>query len=290
MEHFIRNTSKNKELTIESVERAEEWLKTLGINFSNSRFGNAKKILNQINQQVIQPNLDNLWAMNELYELVQLCDSFSSSKEIEDAFIERITGGVNFLCNEKKSSARDLFFEAKAASRLKRGGCEIIKDKSHDIVFKKNAIIFGAECKRPSNDNKLINHIKYAYNRQLNKLSNRNEQGVIFIDLDRILYKKFSEQLLHSDSSLPFSDSDLLAKFRNDTDIKYKNLIQRKIPEIAHGVLMIIVHYSFPIIIQSEIGFRCLMFNHYCLISSSYSESVELISSGLRDSVGEGLF
>ncbi|MEX6202339.1 hypothetical protein AB6G29_09590 [Providencia hangzhouensis] len=173
---------------------------------------------------------------------------------------------------------------------MKRGGCNItFNDRSHDVVFKKDSIIFGVECKRPSNNSKLISHIEYAFNRQLNKLPNRKEQGIIFIDLGRILYKKFSEHLLNSGNSLPFSDPELLEQFRNDTDTKYKNLIQTKTPNIAHGVLMIVIHYSFPVVFQREQGTACLMFNHYCLMSSSDSPHLESISSGLRDSVGEGI-
>lgn len=288
MDQIMNHTHKYKTLTIESVDRTERWLKTLGINFSNSRFGESRRILSQITQGKTKPNLDTLWSLTELADLIQLCESFSSSKEIEDAFIKKITGGANFLCDEKKSTARDLFFETKTASRLKRSGCEIIRDNSHDVVFKKENIIFGVECKRPSNNKKLISLIDYAYNRQLNKLPNKRQQGIIFIDLGRILYKKFSE-VIKSDCELPWSTPEVLEQFRNETDIKYKKLIQNKVPEIAHGVLMMVFHYSFPVIFQQKHGVIISMLSHYCLMSSSTNPYLESISSGLRDSVGEWL-
>ncbi|QUG76346.1 hypothetical protein GKQ23_15640 [Erwinia sp. E602] len=123
----------------------------------------------------------------------------------------------------------------------------------------------------------------------MNKLPNRNEQGVIFIDLSRMLYTRFAEYLRLSESDLPFSNEVILQRFRDDFDTEIKNLIQKKAHKVASGVAMIVIHYRFPLLIDGDgDGGVCnyLTFNHFCMMFGNDSDKVKFLASSMRESVG----
>lgn len=292
MNEIIKNTSRNAAFSPELLHLVPNWLERLNINYKNTRFGKSISLYKKWLNGECEPNFDELWGISELMDLFELYNSFHETKELETLFIKEITKGTDFLFDEKKSRARDLFFEAKVASRFKRAGYKIIPDKSHDLVVSKGECIFQIECKRPRNRKSLIDNLEYAYKRQLNKLPDRKAQGMIFIDLSRILYDKFPPALSQRECKLPIATEESITEYRDDLDESNKRYIQKKAPEIAFGVKMIATNYRFPFLIESqeyEGHYKFSRFDHFTMMSSLPDRENENILSAFRGSVGKQL-
>ena len=227
--------------------------------------------------------------ITELLDLCEIYNSFSSSSEIEKFFITKMIKGADFLEDDNKNSARDFFFEVKVASRFKRAGFKVEIDGEHDIIAEKNTIYLGIECKRPRSE-KIIELVKYTYENQLNKLEDRSSQGIICLDISRVLYEEYIESIKEGVFSLPFTTPELLESYRNKTDTRFKDLLVEKCTEVLEGIRMFIIYYSLPLLLENKInegkGYF-LKFGHFSHMSRRKDEITKTISKALTDSVGK---
>lgn len=261
----------------------------MGIKYDVTRFGTTAKLYKKWLEGGPTPTFRELWGIAEFIDLIELYNSFHSSDEnIEDLF-HSIKAGSNTLEKSQNCSARDYAFELKIASRFKRAGFNVINDKSHDVVVEKDDIKLFLECKRPRKEETIIRLIRYAYDKQFKDIENRSEKAIICIDLSNVLYNVFTKSFEEKGSEEIITNWKVLEKYRDDTDRYFKKLLESKAPDIAHGVRMVILFYSFPVFVEEPVGsgiVRFVKFNHFTRITNHADEIDRIISKALVHSTG----
>lgn len=289
MTNKIKNITKNYSFDPKLLDKVGPWLSEMRIKYNSTRFGISTKVYKKWIKDRITPSFKELWGICELIDLMEFYNSFHSPNEDQRKIFHLIKSGSTTLEKSQKCSARDFSFELKVASRFKRAGFDIINDKSHDVVVTKGDVKLFIECKRPRNEKTLINLISYAYNNQLSDLTDKSEQGVICIDLSNIIYNDFMEYFKEKGAEDILSNQELLERYRNKTDLKFKNIIEAKTPEISQGINMVILSYTFPIFIESpdDSGvYHFSKFNHFARITTRSDENDQIISKAFMSSVG----
>ncbi|AMH16039.1 hypothetical protein AL515_20190 [Citrobacter sp. FDAARGOS_156] len=290
METTISNTTKQNAIEISDIEKVEKWLTEYGVNYNSTRFGKSSKVYKKWSSDGQIPSFQELWAITELLDFCELYNSFSNSSEIEKHFITKITKGADFLEDDNKNSARDFFFEAKVASRFKRAGFNVEINGEHDIISQNDIIRLGIECKRPRSEKKVIELVKYAFEKQLSKLEDRSSQGIICLDISRVLYGEYIEALNAGAFTLPFTSRELIQSYRDKTDTRFKDLLVDKCPEVIEGIRMFVIYYSLPMLLQNkkEKGkVLFLKFAHFSHMSRRKDEVTRTIAKSLTNSVGK---
>ncbi|HAT2746583.1 TPA: hypothetical protein I8372_004258 [Citrobacter farmeri] len=289
MEAPIKNTTKHHAFDINLIDEIGPWLEEMGIKYNATRFGASTKIYKKWFEGSHTPTFHELWGICELIDLMEFYNSFHSSDEDIKNLFHSIKAGSTTLEKSQNCSARDYAFELKIASRFKRAGFKIINDNSHDVVVEKGKIKLYCECKRPRKEETIIERIRYAYDNQFKDIENKSEQAVICIDLSNVLYNIFTKEFEKRGSEDILTDLETLAKYRDSTDRYFKHFLESKATEVAHGVRMVILYYSFPTFIEDPIESekaRFTKFNHFTRITNYVDETDSIISESLVNSAG----
>lgn len=262
--------------SLDELVEVEKWVNELGVNFSNSRFGNSKRIYEKWHKTNLVPSHEELWCLSELLDLVGLYRQFSPQL-IDKHFMSEIVSGSNFLADENKTRARDLQFELKIASRFKQAGFKVVDQNEHDVAVDIGDATLYVECKRFKNYEKMSERLKYAFENQLNKIEDRKEFGVVALDFSRVLYRQFIES-----NPQPVSNEKVLVEWRDSHDKMIKEMLETRHYEIISNIRMCIIFYSFPVIIEGK-GLKKL--NHFAIFSRNHSQ--DWIWERLNASVGK---
>ena len=277
----IDNTTEfTNNYSLDVLQDLEKWITEMGLNYRNSRFGVAKRLMEKWHKTLEVPSHEELWLLCELYDLIELYNHFSKEK-VDSQKIRNIISGCNLLSDESDTTARNYFFEYKVASRFKRSGFKIIDDPTHDVVVEINGKKLFIECKRFKNYKKMSERIKYAYEIQLAKLEDRSQNGAIFLDFSRIVYQRFI-----GETPQPWTNMDLLSKWRDSFDLEIKERLEKRHLNILNGVKMCAIHYRFPVLMERDGVNKLMNFNHFSTITSNKDDFTNTILESLTKSVG----
>ncbi|HCT5949313.1 TPA: hypothetical protein RRF25_000210 [Klebsiella pneumoniae] len=292
MNDSITNTTKYHTYMMDLLSKVGPWLDEIGIKYNATRFGSSTKIFKKWIDGKINPTFQEYWGICELLDIMEFYNSFNPPNDETKKLLHLIKAGSTTLEKSQNNSARDYAFELKIASRFKRAGFKIINDNSHDVVVQKDEIKLYIECKRPRREGTIIERIRYAYDVQLSDLEDKSEQGIICIDLSNVIYNDFVKKFEHDGCENISTNQETLEEYRDQTDKRFKKLIETQAPDIAHGVRMIILYYSFPVAIEKSPASNTaefVKFNHFAKISSHSDEIDLIISKALIDSTGKHL-
>ncbi|MEY0835832.1 hypothetical protein AB7238_06315 [Providencia alcalifaciens] len=286
----IKNVSKSYMFDDESLGAVASWLNEMNIKYNATRFGLSAKIYRKwVDEPSKIPTFRELWGIAELFDLVEFHKLFYSEGEGYLEKINLIKSGSATLEKSQENSARDYAFELKIASRFKRAGFSIINDNSHDVVVENDSTRLFIECKRPRKCETLIDLIRYAFDKQLADVTDKSEQGVICVDLSNIIYNEIIDTFKPNDDGIFFLTSQQLTKYRDDTDRFFRDMIYEQARDIATGVRMIILFYSFPVMVEvgnnTGIG-RFQKFNHFVRLSIHNDALDKRISESFMGSAG----
>lgn len=277
----VKNTTKSTSpLSLDVLQDLEKWITDMGVNFSNSRFGVAKRLMEKWHKTCEVPSHEELWSLCELQDLIELYNHLSQEK-FNSEEIRNIISGCNLLSDESDTTARNYFFEYKVASRFKRSGFKIIDDPAHDVVVEFGGKPLFIECKRVKNYKKMSERIKYAYDKQLAVLDDKRQNGAIFLDLSLIVYQKFIKA-----TTQPWTNMDLLSKWRDSFDLEIKEKLEKHHHNILMDVKICAIFYTFPVFIERDGVPQLTKFNHFATITSNEDDVTHTILGSLRESVG----
>ncbi|EMR9628601.1 hypothetical protein WKN16_004654 [Vibrio parahaemolyticus] len=276
---YKNSTKKSGVISPELVQEVRCWVEKNGLKFTNTRFHVAQKRLEQWCTDGLIPSHEELWNIAELLDLCEIYTNLSSDQITEPVFRD-ILAGSDYLKDEKKTRARDYFFECKVASRLKRAGFKLIDSKAHDVVTTKGGETYGAECKRAKSIKKLIENFDKAYG-QLQPLESRKDNGMIFIDLSKMLYHEFIDNV-----DKPFLDPELFTKFRQEFDFLVKDELERVNLKKLHNIKICVVHFAFPGLIEN---YGLVKVSHFVSYYAKSDANTKEILNALHTSVGTNI-
>jgi len=189
--------------TLYELEESEKWLKSLGIDITQSRFS---EILN-LNRNIVDhqkrndidgllKNHDNVllyFALTEASAFVEIHDAFKSEKShlLRRSQLKKIIGGPFFAWDEpaEGDNARNTLFELETAAKLKKTGVEIRGFDDVDFIFERTQ--FNIQCKRIHSQQKISDNIKDAADQFCQKLNfNPSTKGIICLSIDKLSGKE----------------------------------------------------------------------------------------------------
>ena len=190
---------------LEEYNEACDWIDSFGLNHSSSRFGEYKKKINNIANNLKSSNsaeekynvfTDYLNSFNESIELIRLKKAFSTEKHINYLDqLKKITSGKTVRNQSDNDFARNFAFELSVAARMINAGYEVDVSQLADIVVSVDSRLLFMECKRLTSSKQLFKRIKLA-SKQLNKRLSSSRalraRGLIAINVTDIINPDFN--------------------------------------------------------------------------------------------------
>ncbi|VAW90102.1 hypothetical protein MNBD_GAMMA18-582 [hydrothermal vent metagenome] len=193
-----------------------EWMESLGINYTRTRFGEYKKdfaLFFNPNRKNIPT--DDLELANEFYvfmqaqmEVVQLIRLMNTYQDkacegFLNTFKKTMSGRKlrREAINATQDPARDFAFELSVASRFIKGGFTVDLSDRADLVVDINGKKLFVECKRIRSEKKLkprVNHANTQIEKRLKKCVSNKPRGVVALDLTDII-NPMSSIVVYSD-------------------------------------------------------------------------------------------
>lgn len=233
------------------LEKAGDWLKSIGIETANTRFDEIFK-LNKIivehhRKNEIQRLIDGydnltLWcALTEASSFVEIHKAFKDQKSHMHprSKLKKLLGGP-FLpwdedTNESNIENRNTLFELETAAKLKKAGAKIIGFDDVDFIFKKTK--FNIQCKRLHSEKNIGHNITKAAEQLYKKMKSRpNLKGIISLSIDKLTGKEGLILKVKSAKEV----RPALEKLTNAFLIKYRKLWHSLININILGVLLFV--------------------------------------------------
>jgi len=206
--------------------QATEWLSSIGLPYSKSRFGKYKRILDDFGTDIDKGDdgafktrlYEFLNAHAEVTEIVriynELCE-YSFTDYIDQ--LKRVTSGQAFRNVSAKDQSRDFAFELTMAARFIRGGFEVKLNQLADVIAKReDTPKIYVECKRIKSLSKVATNIKKA-NEQLKKRLSLDKssfpRGLVAINVNDLINPNNNMMLIENVESLQRINSDNLNQF-----------------------------------------------------------------------------
>lgn len=236
----------------EKLKKAREWLNTIGIETSNTRFDEIfllyKEIISHRKNNLyeeLSKKYDNLklwFASTEALAFIDIYEAFKTQKSHAHprAKLKKMLKGPYFSWDEDVDTGniepRNTLFELEAASKLKECGAKVTGFDDVDFFFKKTK--FNVQCKRLHSEKKVKDNISEAATQFYKKTKSRpNLRGIICLSIDKLTGKE--KMILEAKS--PDEISPKLAVISNSFLTKHRalwhNLINIKILAV-----MIFIH------------------------------------------------
>ncbi|MGY5749390.1 hypothetical protein ACXHQO_23390 [Vibrio antiquarius] len=257
-----------------SIDECFNYLKDNGVNIDNTRFSKSKVLLDKNTY-----DYDELWKLSELADLSEVVHYLKEIDISQDALID-IVSGPEEISGERKinkkgkvignTRARDKFHEYKVKARLKKAGFTV--DESHKENDARVLLAdddFYIECKRVGSEAK----IRERFNRAFEQLGENASNGIIAIDISKIVYKMFLNDVETLQMASPY-----LKTFLDNFMTEY---LVRAHKEQVDVVCATVIHSRFPIFASGQYS----LINHFCVL---HNESVlgKSLLSRLESSVG----
>ncbi|NAT16284.1 hypothetical protein CU666_19820 [Pseudomonas syringae pv. actinidifoliorum] len=199
MERFSEKVTRHTEFSHQDYWKAIEWLRDQGLNVNNSRYVAVMRDLGEFG--IGQYSAELIWGLSEVDTLYRVYLDVLKEKELGKKNVRKLLNGAKFLRDEKiggSENSRNYLFELTLAGVFSKSGAEIDFDTVADFKFSLPMKSIGyVECKRVSSNNKLEDNIAEAYD-QVQLRCIEKDVGVVGVDLSRLMWKHFNEQLIHS--------------------------------------------------------------------------------------------
>lgn len=196
---FSEDITNHVRFSYKDYWKAIEWLHSQGLNVNNSRYVAIMRNLGDFDKEQYPAEL--IWGMSEVDTLYRVYLDILNEQNIGDKNLRKLLNGAKFLKDEKpgdSDNSRNYLFELILAGFFSKSGARIDFDTVADFKFflPKESIGY-VECKRVSSNSKLKGRIIEAYD-QIQLRCAENDVGVVGVDLSRLMWKHFKEQLIYS--------------------------------------------------------------------------------------------
>ncbi|ASG05397.1 hypothetical protein [Vibrio anguillarum] len=258
-----------------SIDECFTYLKENGVNIDNTRFSKSKALLGKNTY-----DYEEVWKLSELADLSEVVHYLKEIDIPQDTLIDIVSGPEEISGERKKNKkgkiigntrARDKFHEYKVKARLKKAGFTV--DESHKgndarVILADDD--FYIECKRVGSEAK----IRERFNKAFEQLGDNASKGIIAIDISKIVYKMF----LNDVETFQKMASPSLKTFLDNFMTEY---LVRAHKEQVDVVCATMIHSRFPIFAPGQYP----LINHFCVL---HNESVlgKSLLSRLESSVG----
>lgn len=187
---------------LESLNKLDPWLESLGIEPKSDRWHQALEMVKKAKEQrqiverggpraQINNYMDGIFEALEIHDIVEAFHG-DSSPALKAKLIRALCGPISpFDEQPKNSDARNTMFELSLAADWKNAGSEVEVGEP-DIKLLALGALFHTECKRPFSEKKVRKNIEEAASqlgRELNKLGNEHDYGIVAISLSRVFTK-----------------------------------------------------------------------------------------------------
>lgn len=243
-----------------------EIIDLLGIDIDKTRFSGIKTF----NKEFDEVSYDDLWLISEIQDFCEVYQQIVNLN-LEPSTIKHIVEGSPIISEEKNTASRDKFNEYKVKARFRKSGFEIFEEhKANDIKVQADGKCFYVECKRVGSESKVERRV----NRAFEQLGEQKPNGIITIDISKIVYKMFDNDLN------AFIQGSHIAK---DTinELFNKYLLQSHKDKLD-VICAVIIHCRYPFYIAGSINFM----NHFHAIYTE-SHEVKFLLDKLSSGTGE---
>jgi hypothetical protein len=209
--------------------QATEWLTSIGIPYSKTRFGEYKKVLDHFDanwdkgdDEAFKVRLHKfLNAHAEAIEIVRIYNELSEytfTDYIDQ--LKKVTSGKAFRNTSAKDQSRDFAFELTMAARFIRGGFTVNLNHLADIVAEReDTPRIYVECKRIKSLSKIKANIKKA-NQQLKTRLSQNAsnlpRGLVAINVNDLINPNNNMMVIEHIDRLQQINSHNLNQFVQD--------------------------------------------------------------------------
>jgi len=219
----------------ELFSQATEWLSSLGLPYSKTRFGQYKRVIENFESEIDKDDdgafktrlYDFLNAHSELTEIVRIYNDvskYSFSDYIDQ--LKKVTSGQAFRNVSANDQSRDFSFELTMAARFIRGGFEVSLNQLADIVAKRDDTPkIYVECKRIKSLAKVSKNIKKANEQLKNRLQREKSsfpRGLVAINVNDLINPNNDMLVVSNIDSLQKFNSDNLNQFVIEQEENFK--------------------------------------------------------------------
>lgn len=223
----------------EELERACDWLKSLGIDFSRTRVGRYRALFSDLATAQLDNRFDVFDAkyshaefVNAAYERSELVNIYTGLQGLADTSLigrlkDAIKGHELYVMDTADRSGRDFSLELAVAAHFARKGYSIDFDTDADMKVDFGEFHLYVECKRLKSPKKVEHRIKDAI-AQLNRryrLSRESAlaRGILVVSIGRIINNKLGQIVGKQHADLGIIAGEINRQFIH----QYKHLWQK---------------------------------------------------------------
>jgi hypothetical protein len=203
--------------------------------------------------------------MQSILELLDLLEVYIYLKnQVSQGLLSRIKkslAGCILLSEEKKTYARDIFFELKIASKFKKSGFTINLEALADLSVSIEEYKYNIECKRVQSYASIDRNIEKAFE-QLKKENQESEFGIISMDFSKIYYNEIKK----NGENAIISSVEEIDNARKTINEFFPQCIEDAHSAILDDIAFFIGHVRFPVIIPP---YQITAINHFFTLISS---------------------
>ncbi|MEN5303942.1 hypothetical protein [Pseudomonas sp. TWI628] len=199
MERVTENIIRYSEFSHKDYLPALQWLKDLGFNVNNSRYGAIMREIGEFDEG--EYSKESVWGLSEMDTLYRVYLGFSDNDSLSNVGLGKLMNGSKYLKDEKigaSENSRNFIFELQMAEVFSRAGAKIGFDTTADFKFELPGGRTGyVECKRVTSTKKLEANLKEAYD-QIEVRCGENDVGIVAVDITRLIWQHFEGGLIKS--------------------------------------------------------------------------------------------
>jgi hypothetical protein len=199
-------TSQTYASAFQQLDKACEWLKEIGINYSPTRIGRYRRIFADLarfqGKDTIldffkEYDLDDFKnAAHETVELVRIYEGLhlSSDTALTNRLRTALRGHEMYILDNDNRSGRDFMFELSVAAKFARNGYTIDFGTNADVDVVIDGIPFFVECKRLKSGSSIPKRIKEGLEQLRKRYDASTEpgvaRGILALSIGKILNPK----------------------------------------------------------------------------------------------------
>lgn len=196
------------------LEKTTEWLNSLGISTSSTRFEELvslyRQIVTSLQGKTVEALIDKygnlvLWqVLSDADSFIRVHSAFGEEKShlLPRKNLKAILDGPILPWDETPSTgniaARNILFELEMASSFRM--CDDVKVVGFDDVdFRFDDVLFNVQCKRIHSPKKVKDNIEKAKEQFTARMHKPGTKGILCLSIDKLTKKE--DMILHVDSS-----------------------------------------------------------------------------------------
>lgn len=229
---------------------AHNWLESIGINVSPSRFNHYRKnIEKSVHPKSVEEAFRYLWMSAELHDICEVHKYLSqvSSQALIQKLRLAVKGPLRLddeSVNAGANKGRNYTFELYCASRLARAGLSVRLDSISDIEFSLGDTRCHVECKRVYDEKRLYDLVIEAIN-QIDKrcITDSSDRGIVALSVSRMVHKAIGMSANGVYADL-YEMQSVMRELVGKWGIMFKKIFSNK----SDKTVGILLHYKMPFI------------------------------------------